>query len=89
MNLLFDRVHLLMMAEMYHSALKKEEEESERLSNKLEITSDLLKSTQRFHQESKLQICHFQKELNVSTPFMLHGRKFFGFNGGISCGGQP
>ena len=54
MNLLFDRDHLLMMAEMYRSALKKEEEESERPSNKLEITSDLLKSTQRFLQESKL-----------------------------------
>ena len=28
MKLLFDRDHLLMMAEMYHSALEKEEEES-------------------------------------------------------------
>ena len=36
MNLLSDRDHLLMMAEMYNSALKKEEEESERLTNKLQ-----------------------------------------------------
>ena len=27
MNLLYNRYHLLMMTEMYHSALKKEEEE--------------------------------------------------------------
>ena len=46
MNLLFDRHHLLLMAEMYHCAIKKEEEEVERLTNKLEITNDLLKSTQ-------------------------------------------
>ena len=54
MNLLSDRDHLLMMADMYHSALKKEEEESERLTNKLEITSELLKSTQSLLQDSKL-----------------------------------
>ena len=66
MNLLSNRDHLIMMAEMYHSALKKEEEESERLTNKLEITSELLKSTQRSLQESKLHICQIQKELKVS-----------------------
>ena len=60
MNLLSDRDHLLMMADMYHSALKKEEEESKRLANKLEITSDLLKRTQRFLQELKLHICQLQ-----------------------------
>ena len=48
MNLVSDGDHLLMMDEMYHSALKKEEEESERLDNKLEIIGGLLKSTQRF-----------------------------------------
>ena len=32
-NLLSDRGHLLMVAEMYHSALKKEEEESSRLTH--------------------------------------------------------
>ena len=51
---------------MYHSTLEKEEEESERLANKLEITNELLKSTQRFLQESKLQICQLQRELKVS-----------------------
>ena len=51
MNLLSDRDHLLIMAEMYHCAVKKEEEELERLTNKLEITNDLLKSTQRSLQE--------------------------------------
>ena len=45
MKLLSNIDHLLILLEMYHSALKKEEEESERLTNKLEITSDLLKST--------------------------------------------
>ena len=66
MNLLYNRYHLLMMTEMYHSALKKEEEESKRLAKKLEITSDLLKSTQRFLQDSKFQICQLQREFNVS-----------------------
>ena len=51
MKLLFDRDHLLMMAEMYHSALKKEEEEYDMLTHELEITSHLLKSTQRYLQE--------------------------------------
>ena len=54
MNLLSDRDHLLTMAEMYHCVVKKEEEEVERLTNKLEITIDLLKSTQISLRESKL-----------------------------------
>ena len=66
MKLISDIEYLLMVAEMYHSALKKEEEKSENITNKLEITSNLLKSTQRFLQESKLQICQLQKELKVS-----------------------
>ena len=57
MNLLSDRDHLLTMAEMYHCVVKKEEEEVERLTNKLEITIDLLKSTQISLRESKFQIC--------------------------------
>ena len=65
-NLIYDREHLLMVAEMYHCAVKKEEEELERLTNKLKITSNFLKSTQRSLQESKLQICQLQKELKVS-----------------------
>ena len=52
-NLLSDRDHLLMVIEIYHCAVKKEEEESERLTNKLKITSNLLKSTQRSLQELK------------------------------------
>ena len=66
MNLISDREYLLMVLEMYHSALKKEEEKSENLTNKLEITSNLLKRTQRSLQESKLQIFQLQKELKVS-----------------------
>ena len=50
MNLLSDIDHILIMDEMYHSALKKEEEESEKLAIKLKITSELLKITQRFLQ---------------------------------------
>ena len=45
MNLLLDIYPLLMMAEMYHSELNKEEEESERLTSKLEITSNSLNRT--------------------------------------------
>ena len=66
MNLLSSRDHLLMMAEMYHSALKKEEEESGRLTHELEITSNSLKSTQISLQESKLQTYQLQKYLGVS-----------------------
>ena len=65
-NLLPDRYNFLMMAEMYHSALKKEEEESGGLTHELEITSNSLKSTQRSLQESKFQIYQIQKELKVS-----------------------
>ena len=54
MNLLSDREYLLMVAEMYHSALKKEEEKSENITNKLEITNNLLKTTQRSLKDSKL-----------------------------------
>ena len=66
MNLLSDRDHLLTMTEMYHSVVKKEEEEVERLTNKLEITIDLLKSTQISLRESKLQICQLQNDLKMS-----------------------
>ena len=34
----------------------------------MEITNDLLKSTQRSLQESKLQICQLQNDLKVSHP---------------------
>ena len=51
MNLLSERDHILMVDEMYHCAFKKEEEESERLTNRLEITDDLLNSTERSLQE--------------------------------------
>ena len=51
MNLLSNREHLLIMDGMYHCAVKKEEEELERLANKLEITNDLLNSTHRSLQE--------------------------------------
>ena len=60
-NLLSDRDHLLMVIEIYHCAVNKEEEELERLTNKLKITSNFLKSTQRSLQESKLQIFELQK----------------------------
>ena len=66
MNLLSDREYLLMVAELYHSALKKEEEKSENMTNKLEITSNLLKRTQISLQESKLQIFQTQKDFKVS-----------------------
>ena len=45
MNLLLYRYNFLMMDKMYHSALKKEEQESERLISKMEITNNSLKST--------------------------------------------
>ena len=51
MNLLSNKYHLLMMDEMNHSALKKEEEELKRLNSKLEITSNSMKRTHRALQE--------------------------------------
>ena len=66
MNLLSNRDHLLMVSKMYDSVVKKEEEGSESLTNKLEITSNFLKSTQRSLQESKLQTYQLQKELRMS-----------------------
>ena len=64
-NLLSDRDHLLMVAEVYHRALKKEEDESDRLTNELEITNNSLKSTQRSLQESKLHIYQLQMGFKV------------------------
>ena len=58
MKLASNRDHLLMMADMYHSALKKEEEESNRLTHELDITSNSLNNTQRSLRESKLHIYH-------------------------------
>ena len=46
MNLLSDRYHLLMVAEMYHCAVNKDKEELERITNEFDITNYLLKSTQ-------------------------------------------
>ena len=51
MNLLSDRDRLLMVAQMYHCALKKEEEEFERLHRKLEAIYDSLKRIQEVVQE--------------------------------------
>ena len=58
LNLLSDMDNLFMVADMYHNALKKEEEESDRLNHELEIISNSLKSTQRSLRESKLHIYH-------------------------------
>ena len=66
MDLLYDIDHLFMVDEMYQSALKKEEEESDRLTHELEITSNSLKSIQIYLQESKLQTYELQKELRMS-----------------------
>ena len=45
MNLIYDREHLLMVAEMYHCAFKRETQEFERLHGKWEATYDSLKRT--------------------------------------------
>ena len=76
MNLLSNRGRLLIMAEMYHCAVKKEEEEVERLTNKLEITNDLLKSTQISLKESNLQICQLQNDFKISR-FHVSWKKMF------------
>ena len=68
MNLLSDRDHLLMVAEMYHCAFKKETEESERLHSKWEATYDSLKRNQEALQVSRLQNDQLQMELNVPNP---------------------
>ena len=68
MNLLFDRYNLLMVAEMYQCAFKKEIEESEILHSKWEATYDSLKRTQESLQESSLEIDQLQRDLNVPHP---------------------
>ena len=65
MNLLSNRDHLLMVAQMYHCALNKEEEESERLHSEWNATCDSLKITQEVLQQSRLQNDLLQKELKV------------------------
>ena len=65
-KLLSDRDNLFMVAEMYHSALKKEEEESDRLNHEFEITSNSLKITPRSIQESNLHTYKIQNELRMS-----------------------
>ena len=66
MNLIFDIEYLIMVAEMYNSELKKEEEKLDNLTNTLGITSNLLKRTQRSLQESRFHIFQFQKDLKLS-----------------------
>ena len=78
MNLLYDKYRLLIMAKMYHYVVNKEEEELERFTNKLEITNDLLKSTQRSLQDSKLQIYQIQNYLKVSHLSCIMEEIFLG-----------
>ena len=54
MNMLSDRNHLLEMTNIYHHALRKEEDEVESIGSELEATYGSLESTQRALQESKL-----------------------------------
>ena len=64
-NLLSNRYHLLMVAKMYHSAFKKEEE-SDSLTHELDIAGNSVNTTQISLQESKLQTYQLQKELILS-----------------------
>ena len=57
-----------MVAEMYHCALERETQESERLHSKWDATYDSLKRTQESLQESRLQIDQIQMDLNVPHP---------------------
>ena len=68
MNLISDREHLLMVAEMYHCAFERETQESRRLHSKWEATYDSVKRTQEALQESRLQIDQIQRDLNVPHP---------------------
>ena len=68
MNLIYDREHLLMVAEFYHCAFERETQESERIHSKWEATYDSLKRTQESLQESILQIDQLQRDLNVPHP---------------------
>ena len=66
MNLLSDRNHLLELTNIYHHALRKEEDViEERLGRKLEPAYDSLENTEIALKESKLHISQLQKELNV------------------------
>ena len=53
-KLLYDIDHLLMVAEMYHCAFKRETQEPERLHSKWKATYDSLKRTQEALQELRL-----------------------------------
>ena len=55
-NLLSDRDHLLMVAEMSHCALERETQEFERIHSKWEAIYDSLKITKEYIQESRLEI---------------------------------
>ena len=65
MNFLSYINHILEMANGYHHALKKEEDEVERIGSEVEVAYGSLEITQRYIQESKLQTYQLQKVLNV------------------------
>ena len=70
MNLISNKEHLLMVAEMYHCAFKRETQEYERIHSKWEATYDSLKRTQEALQDSRLQIDQIQRDLNVPYPHL-------------------
>ena len=81
MNLLYEREYLLMVAEMYHCAFKRETQESERLHSKWEATYDSLKRTQEALQDSRLQINQIQRlacMLRMSFMWWIHAIRKMG-----------
>ena len=80
-KLLYDIDHLLMVVQMYHNALKKEEEESDRLTHELGIINNSFKSTQKSLQELKLQTYQLQKYLRMSHLSCFMEGNFLGIMG--------
>jgi hypothetical protein len=63
LHLLSDIDHLLMLDEIYSHVLKGKEEEVDKLTHRLKVTKDSLKSTQMVLQESKIQVDELCMEL--------------------------
>ncbi|KAH9322813.1 hypothetical protein KI387_017452, partial [Taxus chinensis] len=66
LHLLSDRDHLLNLAEVYSDALRRKEEEVDKLSQELEVTRDSLVSTQLALQDSESHVDELFLELSLA-----------------------
>lgn len=66
LHLLSDRDHLLQLNEIYFDALRRKEDEADKLTYKLKATMDSLKSTQMALQELENQVDELCLELRLT-----------------------